>query len=186
VHPDDHSPVRPRRWQARATAGGLAGILTILAVVGCAGTGSSPGASAGPTVSAQQQARAVWLDYARCARTHGAPGFPDPHLDSQGRASFGNRPQAKQEMETSQVKTACGHILDRLPASARGRPPVTAAQMRQLLAFARCMRAHGQPGFPGPLPDGTFPRTGPYQGQLNHAAVLACRQLLPASSGGKP
>src|SRR5215510_3972582 len=26
VHPDDHSPVRPRRWQARARAGGLAGI----------------------------------------------------------------------------------------------------------------------------------------------------------------
>ena len=26
MHPDDHSPVRPRRWQARARAGGLAGI----------------------------------------------------------------------------------------------------------------------------------------------------------------
>ena len=31
---------------------------------------------------------------------------------------------------------------------------------QELVAFAHCMRAHGVPDLPDPLPDGGFPRTG--------------------------
>ena len=32
---------------------------------------------------------------------------------------------------------------------------------QELVAFAHCMRSHGVPDWPDPLPQGGFPRTGP-------------------------
>jgi hypothetical protein len=160
-------------------AGFLTGVLLFLALTGCAGAGSTA-APPSPGTSVQQQARAVWLDYARCARTHGAPDFPDPQLDSQGRASFTNGPQVKQEMGTSQVMSACTRILDRLPASAQQPLPVSAAQLRQLLAFARCMRTHGAPGFPDPQPNGRFSLTPTQKRQVSGPVYQSCRRYLSA------
>jgi hypothetical protein len=178
-----HLKLGPRRRLAVGlmigVAGALAGALLMLALAGCGGGPGSP-ATASQTQSAQQLAQAVWLQFARCARSHGAPDFPDPQLDSQGRASFADGALAKQEMGTSQVRQACGRILSRLPASAQQQPPVTAARLRQLVAYARCIRQHGVPDFPDPRPDGTFPQPLPQKGtpQLNNA-VQACRHYAP-------
>jgi hypothetical protein len=48
------------------------------------------------------------------------------------------------------------------------------------LAFAHCMRAHGVPDFPDPLPDGGFPRTGGGNSLQSGSAMNACQHLLPA------
>ena len=80
-------------------------------------------------------------------RSHGAPDFPDPNVNSRGYASFADPGQVKQE--TVRVQGACGVILSQLPPSARN-SPVTAAQLGQLKAFARCLRSHGFPNFPDP------------------------------------
>jgi hypothetical protein len=166
----------------------LTGTITCLAMSGCDGAapssgGSAPTSGTAATASVQRQALAVWLDFARCARAHGVPDFPDPRVNSDGRASFpGSSTTIKSE--TAQVQGLCGSILGRLPASAK-QTQVTSAQLQQLVAFARCMRLHGEPGFPDPKPDGTFQVAGT---PLAHgktpqflAAAGACRQY---HSGG--
>ena len=47
-------------------------------------------------------------------------------------------------------------------------------------AFAHCMRSHGVPGWPDPLPQGGFPRTGTDQSSPQfRSAFKACQHLLP-------
>jgi len=52
---------------------------------------------------------------------------------------------------------------------------------QELVAFAHCMRSHGVPGWPDPLPKGGFPRGGGGQnsGPQAHSAMSACKHLLP-------
>ena len=47
------------------------------------------------------------------------------------------------------------------------------------VAFAHCMRTHGVPDFPDPLPQGGFPRTGPGNSLQSGPAMTACQRLLP-------
>ena len=49
------------------------------------------------------------------------------------------------------------------------------------MAFAHCMRSHGVPNWPDPLPQGGFPRTGNGQnsGPQADAAMSTCKHLLP-------
>jgi hypothetical protein len=108
-------------------AGFLAGVLLFVMLTGFSTRGSG-GASApggGQGTSVQQQARAVWLDYAHCVRSHGFPDFPDPQVDSQGSANFGKSTQTKSTGQ--QVQASCGPILNRLPAAVRGGTSVTSA-----------------------------------------------------------
>jgi hypothetical protein len=177
-------------------AGFMTGALLFFALTGCgaarsgaagsgaggSGTGGS-GPGSGPALSVQQQSQTIWLRFARCARSHGAPDFPDPNIDSQGHASFPDPGQVKQE--SLQVQGACGAILSQLPASARN-APVTAAQLRQLRAFARCLRSHGMPAWPDPKPDGTFPIVGTplAAGGKSPALISAEQACRPVYSGG--
>ena len=126
--------------------GSLTGALLFFMLTGCSSGGATPGTSASPagaaqTQSLQQQARAVWLDYARCVRSHGFPDFPDPVVDSQGQPHFPSSPQIKSISQREQG--ACRYILSRLPAAARGQTPVTPAELHQEVLFAGCMRQHG-------------------------------------------
>lgn len=71
-----------------------------------------------------------------------------------------------------------------------GSTPISATQTayRQALAFSQCMRAHGVPGYPDPLPNGNIlilPQDHLAQGSPSSgAAVKACQHLVP--KGGKP
>lgn len=190
----DQGAAAPRRLAVgiiTTVAGFLTGVLLFLALTGC-GTGAASSAGATQTASLQQRARVVWLDYARCARAHGAPDFPDPQVDSQGHASFpGSATTTKSE--AGQVQGACGAILNQLPAAAKTNANPTPAQLRQLVAVARCMRQHGLSQWPDPSSDGTFRLTGtPYatEGKTApvQAALQACRYLNPSgwSAGIQP
>lgn len=159
---------------------GVAGVLLFVGLTGCSagGPGDASTSGGGPATSVQQQARAVWLDYAHCVRSHGFPNFPDPQVDSQGNASFGNSTQNK--TIGHQVQASCGSILGRLPAVVQNGPPVTPAQLHQEVLFAGCMRRHGLPDWPDPRSDGTFPLAGtPYanMGKTGPVgiALQACR-----------
>ena len=163
-------------------AGFLAGVLLFAVLTGCStgGSGDASTSGGGQTASVQQQARAVWLDYAHCVRSHGFPNFPDPQVDSQGRASFGNSTQTK--TIGRQVQGACGSILNRLPASVRGNTsPVTPARLHQEVLFAGCMRRHGLPDWPDPRSDGTFQLAGtPYANMGKTGPVLTAIQACRA------
>src|SRR6516162_8893643 len=163
-------------------AGFLAGVLLFAVLTGCStgGSGDASTSGGGQTASVQQQARAVWLDYAHCVRSHGFPNFPDPQVDSQGQASFGNPTQTK--TIGRQVQGACGSILNRLPASVRGNTsPVTPARLHQEVLFAGCMRRHGLPDWPDPRSDGTFQLAGtPYANMGKTGPVLTAIQACRA------
>jgi hypothetical protein len=125
--------------------------------------------------SVRQRALTVWLEYARCVRAHGAPDFPDPVVDNQGRGTIPSSLNALQvKSESSRAQSACGPILYRLPPVAQQRSSVMPSVLRQLTTFARCVRQHGIPGFPDPRPDGSFPLTPAQKTQINGPAFQAC------------
>jgi hypothetical protein len=176
------------RSRARPAAGLLLAALAAAAVLlgvlaGCGVAGPAPGAAGSSTMSLQQRARTVWLQFAQCVRVHGTPSFPDPQVDSQGHANFGPSPQIKTEV--SQAQGACGSILKRLPPSVTHNAPVTAAQLHELTLMAGCMRQHGLPQWPDPQPDGVFHLAGtPYatagRSPQVVAALHACSQYETA------
>ncbi len=54
----------------------------------------------------------------------------------------------------------------------------TAADVPKLREFAKCMRDNGEPDWPDPRPDGSFPGQDPRQGKSARfiAAAQACQQ----------
>jgi predicted amidohydrolase YtcJ len=64
--------------------------------------------------------------------------------------------------------------------------PVSAAltNYQKALAYSQCMRAHGEPGFPDPQPNGNLLIDGPkdhLNGALMNSANKACQHLMPKS-----
>jgi hypothetical protein len=168
----------------RAVAGVLAGMLTVGALAGCGG--GPAGAAASPSASGMTDAhlQALVNDLVQCIRQHGAPGMPDvpvrgghvvlPDPNSVDPATKQNVPAARD---------ACKSVEDRIPASAladkgqdSGGP--TAADVPKLRVFAKCMRDNGQPDWPDPRADGTFPGPDLRQGKTPQfrAAMEACQQ----------
>ena len=191
-------------WHAGALRGSMAAAalaasaLAASALAGCGGAAATPhattGAAAGTGDSGTHEALRVYQQFARCARTHGAHGFPDPSL--QHGTDFGvvfgvggGTPQGQAiKGEVSRVLGPCGAILHQLPSSVLTRPP-TAADLRQMLSYARCVRQHGVPEFPDPRSDGTFPVSGtPLAGQgatpQMKSAFRACAQYHWNFDGG--
>ena len=114
-------------------------------------------------------------------RAHGVPDFPDP--DSQGTFP----PLTQQALGVSKqtslaAQQACEHLLS------RGGSTATPQQRQQKFAFglkvARCLRAHGFPGFPDPsassqgLPPGIDPSSPQFQ-----AAETTCEQQARKALG---
>jgi hypothetical protein len=103
--------------------------------------------------------------------------FPDPT----GAGTFTpgsfdpNSPQFRAASQACRSLEPSGTTL-----STSGGGPVSPQRQAQLLAFARCMRAHGVPNFADPtahglaVPAGIDPNSPAFQ-----AAFQACRRLLP-------
>jgi hypothetical protein len=85
------------------------------------------------------------LKFARCARSHGAPNFPDP--DPQG--EFVGVAAGSPELQT-----ASRHCAKNMPAPAptTGQPPQF---IKELVAYADCMHQHNEPDYPEPTSSGT-------------------------------
>jgi hypothetical protein len=71
-------------------------------------------------------------------------------------------------------------------ACSGGAKPVSAAltNYQKALAYSQCMRAHGEPGFPDPQPNGNLLIDGPkdhLNGALMNSAGKACKHLMPKS-----
>jgi hypothetical protein len=165
------------------TAAGIV-LVGALALAGC-GNGKA-GAAPSPSASGMTDAQLQVLvnDLVQCVRQHGAPGMPDvpvrnghivlPDKDSVDQATQQNVPAARQ---------ACKAVEDRIPPSVlddKGDQPAgpTAADVPKLREFAKCMRDNGEPNWPDPRPDGSFPGQDLRQGKTPQfaAALQACRQ----------
>jgi hypothetical protein len=175
-------------WRLRRTA--LLVALTPLTLVAFGCGSPSPGStSAAPAGSVYARLVASYVDYARCARSHGMPNLPDPQVDDQGNDHYPTLERLGQWRWPQSVLSGCASVWDRVHAirdqfdsQQPQHRPQTAASAEQALAFARCVRRHGFPGFPDPGPDGSSPAALPpgfnkpdlsLQAQ---AAINACRQ----------
>jgi hypothetical protein len=161
--------------------------------VTAAGTTSTAGGSGSKTAtggSVAAQALAVGREYARCARSNGAPGFPDPQVDQYGTVSFPGETPGETKADIVKVEGPCGAILNRLPPAQI--PTRTPAQMRSLRSFSTCMRSHpAAKTFPDPNPDGVFPikgtiydrDTGGYPSVAQQRAWNACWHFVEDGGG---
>jgi hypothetical protein len=101
----------------------------------------------------------------------------DDHMDGIGP---GGRDRARRAEDAILAATLAGIIL--LTAACGAGSPAGAgpgssqAPYQQALAYAHCMRAHGDPGFPDPNSQGLFPHPA---GPRYQPASSACGHVLP-------
>jgi hypothetical protein len=140
----------------------------VVLAVACGG--GSPGTAGSPGAGQVRLAQA--LAFAHCMRSHGAPDFPDPNTSG----GFTIKPSNSSSANVPQAHAVCAHLYPnegKKPAD----PAQRAAQQRQALAFAACMRRHGIANFPddwsGNVGQLTSAGIDPNAPQLN-AALTKC------------
>jgi hypothetical protein len=148
-------------------------------------SGGSSGTTAGDALYQQE------LSYSKCMRSHGVPGFPDPPAPGAG----AYRPTSPATTDTTspvyqQAANACQHLR---PGGGLSNAEQV-QQMSQLLKFAVCVRAHGEPDFPDPTLVNGVPNFNPADTSLNlnnpspqlQAAENACSKyaVQPKPAGG--
>lgn len=131
-----------------------AAVAAAATIVGCAGQTqpSVPHLSSSTTSGSRSAPQPVSgerspLAYAHCMRTHGVLEFPDP--SSTGASTPGNIDLSSPQFQAA--RQACRSLEP--PGrtfSTSGAGAVSPRRQAQLLAFARCMRAHGVPSFADP------------------------------------
>ena len=132
--------MRTVRLTATLTAGGVAVVL--------AACGSGAGSSSAATGSDDS----AGLAFAKCMRAHGFPHFPDPGgpRPSDGISILGVRLPRTTNIRAPAFQSGLKLCMNKATG---GHPPPapSAAQKTQALAFAKCMRTHGDPSFPDPV-----------------------------------
>ncbi|MFZ0042319.1 MAG: hypothetical protein WAK93_13495 [Solirubrobacteraceae bacterium] len=140
----------PRRLQVLVAT--LAGVV---AIAGCGANSSSPSVSGGTTATGD----ASPIGLSKCMRAHGVPNFPDPTAGPGGEGFNGISTPIGGHTLTVDGITFSGPALQTaekacqayLPGGGGPPPPISPAQKAKALAFARCIREHGVPGFPDPV-----------------------------------
>jgi len=127
-----------------------------VALAACGSLGSKPNASASPYGPANSPAA-----LSRCMRAKRVSGFPDP-ISVPGGGEGLPLMVISDDSLTAEGQTFAGPVVrsaerackSYLPPAGGLPPKVRAQQVRQELAFAHCMRAHGVPSFPDPPSSG--------------------------------
>jgi hypothetical protein len=139
----------PRR---RVLALVAAGTVTVIAA-GCGGN-SPPSASASASAGAKGGGPgAAAYQFSACMRNHGVNNFPDPVVKSSAggtSVSIGINPSISGQPAFKSAQSACQHILPKAGNGPDSSPAQQQARTQALIAFARCLRAHGFPHFPDP------------------------------------
>ena len=165
-----------------------------LLAAGCGGGGSVSSGVANVATSTTPAAAAAQngaLAFARCMRSHGLPGWPDPTSDG----GFDKSKLRQLGYSVARVRAVedgpCNHLLG---GSSPG-PTITPADRADYLNAAACMRSHGFPDFPDPTFQNNSVQTNipasinQDSSQFKTAATI-CTKLIPAglpySSSGRP
>jgi hypothetical protein len=163
--------------------------LAAAAVLGIAGCAARPPAPAVPSLhhssaAALSQADALHLA-GQCMRQHGISGFPDPAVNAAGVVTFSkDQLRTAPQAVVSRAFAACRGALGRAGIQFGDKHALTSRQLRQLLAFAGCLRAHGLPGVHDPSPATGKVNLPPGVSQDSPVvlrAYQACRALLPGN-----
>jgi hypothetical protein len=144
-----------------------------LALVACGPASHAAQPSPTPNVAA------IVRELMDCIHTHGAPDFPDPAINDQGKPEW---PEGTQRPPQS-VIDACQSIYDRLPNSEQTHE-LTPDELHLAQQFAQCMRDQGYPDWPDPNKDGTYPLPDDItaEGKSPHllSAWQACARFNPS------
>jgi hypothetical protein len=108
-----------------------------LLLVACGSSGKS-----GSRASVASQG----LQFANCMRAHGISNFPDPGPGGALKLTPGSGLNP-----SSPAFEAAQRACKRYAPTIAGPPAMSESERRNAVAFAECMRAHGEPGFPDPL-----------------------------------
>jgi hypothetical protein len=130
----------------------------VITACGSSNRPSSPAAGGGPL-----------LQYARCVRAHGVPNFPDPSAHAGLVIPNDINPQSP-AFESAQQ--ACATLAQ--PPEGQGGS--SASRKLELLALARCMRAHGVANFPDPTNSPPPPSSGNAVGGDGSYLAIGTRQ----------
>lgn len=133
----------------------LAALIGLAAMAAGCGGSPSPGASGGgehPSVLARFDA------YATCMRRHGIQDFPDPTTSPGGGVAFqiNGGPGSDLGRANPRFVAAGKACRGLLPGGGTAPAPLSAQRIAGEVTWARCMRAHGLPGFPDPNSQGAF------------------------------
>jgi hypothetical protein len=136
---------------ARLLTNGTAALVVVAIVAACGSSSPSRSGSAGGsgTNPAVTQARQEGLSFARCMRSHGVSGFPDPTPNSGG-FSLDAPGINSSSPAFKAAQTACASLL---PVKHVPSQPPSAQAYARLLHWAKCMREHGISSLPDPKPD---------------------------------
>jgi len=127
--------------------------------------------------------------FAACMRKHGVPNYPDPN----GHGVISIDPSSGIDPRSPAFGTAQQTCSKLIPNGGQPSPAQQAAEKRQALAFAACMRRHGVHDFPDPdfsgggisfrihgSPGSDLTRNSP----IFKAAWQACQRYVPGKLGG--
>jgi hypothetical protein len=154
-------------------------LLAAALLTGCGGgstssTGSTDGESASaPAASVVESGVA----FARCVRSHGLPGFPDPKAT--GQTVRMASPSVVRSPAFQSAVHSCQRLLPKGPPGPEAPSPQAQSRM---LDVSACMRRHGIPQFPDPT---TSPPSNPagYSGMLaGNGYYLAIPKSIDPSS----
>jgi hypothetical protein len=198
------APANPRRRLGLLVGAIPIAVLALLAAA-CAGSPAAAGSGGSPAAGGSSSTPSG-VAYSACMRSHGVPSFPDP--DANGNLPKGDAQQFG--VGTSQLRSArraCRRLLPTTGASfqedaqqcylAGDCPPDLVEQILTVQRrYARCIRAHGVPGWPDPTidsqgrPSFDVSKAG-LSARYTHSSAFAakdreCERLVSGSSGGVP
>lgn len=135
----------------------VAAVVVAVIAAGCGGNSPSSTSSSGAAAAAKGGPGAAAYQFSACMRKHGVSNFPDPVVRSSASGnsvSIGINPSISGQPAFKSAQAACQHIIGNPGNSSDGNPAQQRARTQALIAFARCLRAHGFPNFPDPSSTG--------------------------------
>jgi hypothetical protein len=163
----------------RSLIGAGVAALALLAA-GCGGSKSPGVATVGTSTTTSGPPVSAAVAFARCMRSHGIPGWPDPEaggfFDKAKLRALGLNLQHVRALENG----PCPPPIVGAPSEG-----ITAAEQVDYLKGAACMRRNGVPNFPDPVfQNGNVTFTPPPGIDKNSPtvrhAISICQKLIPA------
>jgi hypothetical protein len=138
---------------SRRSASAVLAVAVAVIAAGCGGNSPSSASSSAAAAGAKGGPGAVAYQFSACMRHHGVTNFPDPKVTTSGGSTsvaIGINPSISGQPAFKSAQKACSHILPQGRNGPDGTPAQRQARTEALIAFARCLRAHGFPNFPDP------------------------------------
>lgn len=151
-------------------------------VTGCGSGGKSAVAVSSPASLGPGAKEAKARQFVACVRRNGIPNVQDPTIDNQGNVQVSPPPGLDEKSAVVQhALQVCGQYLQGVLSDRTQNPQ---ARHDLMLKYATCIRAHGMPNFPDPLPNGD-PQVNKQQLRADPrwpAAAAACQGVLNGGS----